>query len=153
MYYMLLVTHSWVRWILLITLIVSVTRAFYGWKAGVRYSREDNFLRIGTVSLAHLQLLLGLWLYWVSPTVQYFLQNFRAAVHERDPRFFGMEHITMMTIAVVLLTVGSIKSRRAMDDANKFRKMAVWGTIVLLIIFFSIPWEFSPFTSRPYFRI
>jgi hypothetical protein len=101
----------------------------------------------------HIQLTLGVWLYFVSPVVDYFLNNFGAAVHMREIRFFGMEHITMMIVAVVLLTIGSVKVKRAKEDQKKFKRMLIWYSIVLLIIFLSIPWSFSPFTSRPLYRI
>jgi multisubunit Na+/H+ antiporter MnhB subunit len=84
--------------------------------------------------------------------VNYFLENFSEAVHMREIRFFGMEHITMMTISIILLTIGSIKVKKKSTDQEKFKTMLIWYSIVLAIIFLSIPWKFSPFTARPYFR-
>jgi hypothetical protein len=84
--------------------------------------------------------------------VRYFLQNFSTAVHERDARFFGMEHITMMFVAVAVISAGSVKANKNKTASGKFRTMAIWFSVGLLIIFLSIPWEFSPFTRRPYFR-
>jgi hypothetical protein len=96
--------------------------------------------------------LIGLWLYLISPLVGYFLDNFKSAVHERDLRFFGMEHITMMLVAVVVVSIGSSTAKRKQTDEGKFKTMTIWYTAGLIIIFLSIPWNFSPFTSRPYFR-
>jgi hypothetical protein len=73
-------------------------------------------------------------------------------MHERVIRFFGMEHITMMLIAIILITIGSAKAKRKTTDADKFKTMAIWFTISLMIILSSIPWSFSPLTSRPLFR-
>lgn len=112
----------------------------------------DNTARIVAASSAHLQLVIGLTLYVISPVVRYFLTYFKEAVHQREIRFFGMEHVTMMLLAIVLLTIGSAKTKRKTTDRQKFKTMAIWFTIALLIIFLSIPWHFSPFTSRPYFR-
>jgi hypothetical protein len=50
--------------------------------------------------MAHIQFLLGVTLYFISPIVNYFLHNFSSAMHERAIRFFGMEHITMMLIGI-----------------------------------------------------
>jgi hypothetical protein len=55
-------------------------------------------------------------LYAVSPIVSYFWNNFGKAVHERQIRFFGMEHITVMISAVVILTIGSSKVKKQKDD-------------------------------------
>jgi hypothetical protein len=63
-----------------------------------------------------------------------------------------MEHSLMMITATVIITIGSVKAKRRHTDHQKFRAMAIWYTIGLLIILTSVPWAFSPFTSRPYFR-
>jgi hypothetical protein len=99
------------------------------------------------------QFLIGLALYAFSPMVRYFLFNFGTAVHQRDARFFGMEHITMMFIAVAVISTGSIKAIKKETESEKFRTIAIWFSVGLLIIFLSIPWEFSPFSRRPYFRM
>ena len=63
-----------------------------------------------------------------------------------------MEHVTMMVIAVAVITIGSMSAKRKETDKEKFKTIAIWYTIGLVIIFLSIPWAFSPFTSRPYLR-
>lgn len=152
MYQSLLILHSLVRWLVLISLLFAIIRAYSGWFGNKRFLKMDNTARIVAASSAHLQLVIGLTLYVISPVVRYFLTYFKEAVHQREIRFFGMEHVTMMLLAIVLLTIGSAKTKRKTTDRQKFKTMAIWFTIALLIIFLSIPWHFSPFTSRPYFR-
>lgn len=152
MYSVLLSIHSLMRWLVLISLVFAVYRSYSGWRANKSFSSFDNRIRHITATIVHIQLMLGLWLYFVSPVVDYFLKNFKEAVHMREIRFFGMEHITMMVVAVTLLTIGSVKAKRADTDQKKFKTMFVWYSISLLIIFLSIPWSFSPFTSRPLYR-
>ena len=77
---------------------------------------------------------------------------FKEAVHERQLRFFGMEHITMMLIAITVITVGSIRAKRKSTDHDKFKTMALWFSVGLLLILMSIPWGFPPLVDRPYFR-
>jgi len=152
MYAVLLALHSLVRWLVLISLLFAIYRAWHGWVTGRKFSRFDNVVRTVTASAAHTQLVLGIWLYIISPVVSVFLQHFKQMVHERQIRFFGMEHSTMMIIAIVVLTIGSAKAKRKTSDKEKFKTMAIWFTIALLIILFSIPWAFSPLVSRPWFR-
>ena len=152
MYSVLLTLHSLVRWLVLISLLVAIFRAYHGWLANKPFTRFDNTLRIATVIIAHSQLVLGISLYCISPVVRYFLNYFKVAVHERQIRFFGMEHITMMLIAIVLITIGSAKAKRRVTDKQRFKTLAIWLTIALVLILASIPWQFSPLTSRPYFR-
>lgn len=152
MYSTLLSLHSLTRWLVLASLLFAIFRAYRGWRSRKQFSRFDNSVRHWTATIAHIQLVLGLWLYFISPVTDYFLHNFKDAVHQRDIRFFGMEHITMMLIAIVVITIGSAKTKRRQTDIEKFRTMAIWFSIGLFIILISIPWSFSPFTSRPDFR-
>ena len=152
MYYNLLATHSLVRWLVLISLVIALFRAYKGWLSRSHFSKLDNTIRHTTATIAHIQLLLGLWLYSISPLIDYFLSNFKEAVHQREFRFFGMEHSSMMFVAIVLITIGSAKAKRQPTDNEKFKTMAIWYTIGLVVILSSIPWAFSPLTSRPYLR-
>lgn len=152
MYYTVLVFHSAVRWLLLISLLFAIFRAYRGWLMNQPFTKFDNTMRHVTATIAHIQLLLGLCLYGVSPIVQYFFDHFKEAIHERQIRFFGMEHISVMFVSIILITVGSIKTKRQTTDKAAFKTMAIWYTIALLLILSSIPWQFSPLVSRPYFR-
>ncbi|TSJ43376.1 hypothetical protein FO440_04050 [Mucilaginibacter corticis] len=152
MYATLLALHSLTRWLVLTSLLFAIFWAYRGWLLNKPYLRFDDGLRHITATIAHIQLTLGLSLYFISPIVSYFLHNFSTAVHERAIRFFGMEHITMMLIAITLITIGSAKAKRKSIDKEKFKTMAIWFTIALLIILSSIPWSFSPLISRPNFR-
>jgi len=152
MYPFLLALHSLVRWLVLFSLFYALFRAYRGWLGHRTFTHFDNTVRHTTATIAHIQLMLGLALYFISPIVDYFLQHFKDALHERQIRFFGMEHSTMMLIGIVLISVGSAKAKRKADDRDKFKTMAIWYTIGLLVILSSIPWAFSPLISRPYFR-
>ena len=152
MYSVLLAIHSLIRWLVLISLLYSIIIAYRGWLSGKPFANADNVTRIITTTIAHIQLVIGVWLYFISPVVHYFWDNFGKAVHERQIRFFGMEHVTMMIIAITVLTIGSAKSKQKTADHKKFKTIAIWFTIALLIIFSSIPWSFSPLISRPNFR-
>jgi hypothetical protein len=152
MYSVLLTIHSLVRWLVLISLLIAIFRAYKGWRGNKHFTKFDNAIRVATVTTSHIQLVLGISLYCISPVVRHFLRYFKTAVHERQVRFFGMEHITMMVIAIVLITIGSAKVKRQITDQQRFKIMAIWFTIALVLIFSSVPWQFSPLTSRPYFR-
>ncbi|RZA02618.1 MAG: hypothetical protein EOP47_06165 [Sphingobacteriaceae bacterium] len=153
MYVTLLALHSLTRWLVLVSLLYAIINSYRGWLANKPWLKSDDIIRHTTATIAHIQLLLGIGLYFVSPIVNYFLHNFSTAVHERVIRFFGMEHITMMLVGITVITIGSIKAKRQTTDREKFKTMAIWFTIALLIILSSIPWSFSPLISRPNFRL
>lgn len=152
MYPTVLSFHSLVRWLVLISLLYAVYRAYSGWFGKKTFSRLDNAVRHWTATIAHIQLGAGILLYFSSPVIAYFLHNYSEAAHQREIRFFGMEHSLMMLVAITLVTIGSAKAKRKQTDREKFKTMAIWFSIALLIILISIPWPFSPMASRPFFR-
>src|SRR5690606_2604569 len=106
-----------------------------------------NAVRFWTTTIVQVQFVIGLWLYSLSPIVRYFFNHLEEGIHIRDVRFFGLEHIVMMLVAVTLITTGSVIAKRARTDSDKFRAMAIWFSIGFVVIFISIPWAFSPFTG------
>ncbi|MCC7025876.1 MAG: cytochrome b [Saprospiraceae bacterium] len=152
MYTTVLALHSIFRWLVLISLVIAIFQAYKGWILKKPFLSKDNAIRHWTATIAHVQLMIGLWLYFVSPQMDYFMKNFKEAVHQKDIRFFGMEHSIMMVVAIVLITIGSVIAKRKSTDQDKFKTIAIWFTIGLIIILISIPWSFSPFVSRPNFR-
>lgn len=153
MYPILLSIHSLVRWLVLLSLIYAIYRACRGWLKNKEFTPFDNTVRHTTATIAHIQMTIGVILYIISPVVGYFLHNFKEAIHERQFRFFGMEHSIMMLTGVILISVGSASSKRKTNDRSKFKTMAIFYIIALLIILSSIPWAFSPLVSRPHFRL
>jgi len=152
MYTFLLALHSLIRWFVLASLLLGVYRGWRGRKGKQYFTLFDNRVRIVAAMFAHIQLVLGIALYCISPIVRYFWQHTGDALQIRGIRFFGIEHITMMLVAIVFITIGSIKAKRQTTDEAKFKAMAIWFTIALVVILTSVPWSFSPLTSRPNFR-
>lgn len=152
MYQTLIVFHSIVRWFVLISLVYSIYRAYRGYTKNLSFSKSDNSIRHWTATIAHMQLIIGITLYTQSPVITYFWHNFNEALHNPDVVFFGLYHFLLMLAAIVIITIGSALTKRKATDQEKFKTMLVWYFIALVIICLAIPWPFSPFTSRPYFR-
>ena len=93
MYSILLATHSLLRWLVLTSLLYSIFIAYRGWLLKKPFTKVDDLVRSVTTTIVHIQLVIGVWLYCISPVVHYFLHNFSEGVRNRQIRFFGMEHI------------------------------------------------------------
>ena len=144
--------HNFVRWLVLASLVYAIYRACKGYYSGTIFTKTDNAIRHWTATVAHIQLVIGMVLYFKSPSVKYFWANFRIAVKNFDVTFFALIHISLMLIAIVWITIGSALAKRRQPDKEKFRTMLVWFSIALAMIFIAIPWPFSPLANRPYFR-
>lgn len=152
LYSLILVVHSWFRWIVVMSLLYSLYRAYTGWLGKRVFTNFDNTIRHSVATIAHIQLLFGLVLYGISPIISFFLAHFRDAVHIGEIRFFGIVHSITMLFAVSIITIGSMIAKRQSVDKSKFRTIAIWYTIAFFLIVAGIPWEFSPLISRPHFR-
>lgn len=139
----LLHTHSLLRYILLALILIAIFKSFSGWFGKKQYLPGDKKVALFTLITAHLQLVLGLVLYFISPMVQTGLSDMGFAMKDPSLRFWAVEHISMMIIAIILITVGYSTAKRGKDDEAKHKKIAIFYTLALIVIFIAIPWPWS----------
>jgi uncharacterized oligopeptide transporter (OPT) family protein len=129
-------SHSGLRYVVLGLMLAAIVNAIMKKKSGA-YSNGDRKLNLFAMISVHVQLLIGLVLYAISDKV-----NFSEMFSSSANRFFGIEHIFGMLLAVVLVTIAHAKSKK-MDDANKKHRIIMLGYLfALIIIFATIPWPF-----------
>lgn len=131
-------THSGLRWLFLLIIIFAIVNAIRKWKSGEKFEAKDKLLSILTIALTHTMGILGIVLLFISPKIQ-FTEGF---MKNDQIRFYLTQHTFGMVIAIILITIGYSKAKKAVKDKAKFRKTAVWFTISLLIVLISIPWPF-----------
>jgi len=150
MYSTLVIAHSVFRWAVLVSLLYSIIISWRGYVSKSSFSKSNNSLRHWTATIAHIQLMLGIVLYTQSPVVKIYFSDYPGK--EGEPFFFSITHIILMLIAVVIITIGSAKAKRAADDVTKFKTQLIYFCIAIIVIFIAIPWPFSPLASRPLIR-
>ena len=133
--------HSLLRWLLLAVLIYVVIASIIGWKQNKTYTKGHGKLVFYTVLIAHLQLIIGLVLYFQAGW-HHKLANMGQTMSEAISRFFAVEHLLGMLIAIVLLTIGSARSKKVTEDTGKYKVVALLFGVALLLILLSIPWPF-----------
>jgi len=152
MYSVVLVLHSFFRWMVLVSLIYAIYRSWKGYKSKSHFSGMDNKVRHWTATIAHIQLVLGILVYIKSPIIKYYYSDFKNLVTDWNLTFFGLFHFFLMISSIVIITIGSAKAKRKEKDDQKFKTMLIMFSIALIIIFIAIPWPFSPLANRPYLR-
>ncbi|WP_375446432.1 hypothetical protein [uncultured Fibrella sp.] len=151
-YPVILLIHSALRWLVLGSLVAVLASTYSGLLRLRPYSPVDQLLRVVATSIAHTQLLIGIYLYTISPLIRYYWPNRATSGDSPELSFFALIHSSMMLTAVILMTVGSSKAKRQTDAKQQFTTTAVYFTIGLLLILLAIPWPFSPLAARPWFR-
>lgn len=147
-----LLIHTILRWLVLGSLLAALGSSFRGWLQNRPYRPIDQTLRIVATSIAHTQLLVGIYLYVISPVVNYYWRFRPGFTGSLEFPFFGFIHIGLMLTAVVIMTIGSSKAKRQTEAGQKFKTTAIYFTISLIIILLAIPWPFSPLAARPWLR-
>lgn len=131
-------SHSGWRWVVLILLLVAIFKAFSGWKSKRDFTAGDKKIAMFAMIAFHIQWTFGLILYFMSDLVVFNSTTMSNPVY----RFFSVEHIFGMTLAMALLTIGYSKSKKLVESTAKFKKIFWFYFISLLIILASIPWPF-----------
>ena len=129
MYTFLLHSHSGLRYLILLVALVVVFKSAIGWLINTPYTKFDKIIAPAYVGMMHLQLLIGLLLYFVySPFVTY-------NMGEKVSRYWSVEHIALMVLAVVAAQLGRSISKKASDSQVKFRFQTIFfGLSILLVL-------------------
>lgn len=151
MYTIALILHSWIRWFALVTVFGVVLAAIRGKVEGGQ-SVADRWGVFAIMAL-DLQMLLGLLLYLVvSPNMAEIRAHFGEAMRNPQLRFWAVEHLTAMIVAVAIAHVGRVLARKAKTPASKRRRLLVCFGIALLAMLLGTPWPGMP-AGRPLFRL
>jgi uncharacterized membrane protein len=134
MYSGLLHSHSYLRYAVLILLIVVIAVSLMGWLGKKPYTNTNNKLSLFLLIATHLQFLLGLFLYFVSPFVQFNSTTMK----DTTSRYWAVEHASMMIIAVVLITVARSTAKKMTSDESKHKRLFIFNSIALIIILTAI---------------
>jgi len=142
----LVALHSLNRFVLLILLVVVIGKSLMGWLNKSPFEKSDDKLSLFLFISTHTQLLLGLILYFFGSAVIFSGASMKEAV----ARYWLVEHSTGMLIAIVLISLGRILSKKLTDTTAKHKRMFVYNIAALLIIvviiglshrsFFSVSW-------------
>lgn len=138
---MLLALHNTLRWLVLLFAIVAFVRALKGVNGGVDYATGARRALSIFVMSVHLQFLLGVLLYVVSPLARRAMANMGATMQDPGLRYFVVEHPTLMLLAVIAATVTGVLARRGPDDTVQHRRAAIGIALSLGLILAGIPWQ------------
>ncbi len=142
MYTGFLHAHSGLRWLVLILIVVSIALAFVGWIKKREWTKTDQTSSLFLMIFMDIQFLVGIVLYlFLSPMTKAAFNDFGAAMGNSALRFYAVEHILMMVIALALVHIGRAKTKKDIAPWKKHRAAAIFYTISLLLILAAIPWD------------
>jgi hypothetical protein len=119
--------HSGWRYLVIILLLVAFINALMGYLGKKPYTEGNRLLNVFALISAHIQLVLGLVLYFMH---DWYKGDMSVAVQ----RYWKMEHIAMMIVAIILITVGNARSKKVDSALMKHRTIFIFFGLALLII-------------------
>ncbi len=141
MYPIVLNIHSILAYVVFLLLMVSIIRWIVKINQNATYSDSDKKWSKIVVMVVHTQFLIGLVLYlFLSPITQEAFSNVGEAMRNSALRFMLLEHITANLLAVVAITMGSVKAKKVAGDKIKFKKLAFLFSIGFILLLSRVPW-------------
>ena len=142
MYSLLKNLHSYLAYLVLLVLILAILNAFIGKVKGKDFESKDLRLSLYGLILSHIQLLIGLILYFVSPWFnQWSNLGVGGVMKAAQARLYLVEHPFTNIIAIILITIGWSLHKRQSDPGKKFLRIALFYGFGLLLLLSRIPWE------------
>jgi len=141
MYSVLIVAHSWLRWIVLLVGLVAVFRALAGRSSHRAWGPGDSGPgRLYTIAF-DVQVLAGILLYvWASPITMIAREHMAEAMGNHVTRFWLVEHPLGMIVALALAHIGRSRVRKAQSDRSRFSRAALFYGLSVLIAILATPW-------------
>ncbi len=134
--------HSYMAYAVLIVLFLAVANAITGWAGNRVFNLQKDFrLSLFTLILSHLQLLLGLALFFVSANGLKAIQTLGMSGLNASARLLAVEHPFINIVAIILITIGWSRHKKFMDGKKKFKSIAIFYGLGLILILSRIPWD------------
>ena len=142
MYEIIQLVHSYLAYIVLALLILAVFNAFSGWLGKKVFTmHKDLRLSLFALILSHIQLLVGLILYFVSPSGLNAIQSLGMGGLNAQARLLALEHPVINIIAIALITIGWSRHKKFVEGDKKFKSIAIFYGLGLVFLLSRIPWS------------
>lgn len=140
MYSVLLATHNIVRWLVLAAGVWAVFRVWRGWLSRAVWTEADAGAVKLFVNSLTLQFIVGFVLYGVSPLIRNALADMGATMKNAPVRYFVVEHVVVMLLAIALGHIGAARIRKAASDSARFQAATIFMGFALALVAGFVPW-------------
>jgi hypothetical protein len=123
--------------------LIATLNALAGFFGNKEYQPRDFRLSLFALIVTHIQFLIGLLLFFVSPSGMKSISDngMGAIMKDSNLRLYAVEHPMVMILTVVFITIGYSKHKKKLVSKPKFKVLAIFYTIALIFILSRIPWQ------------
>tara|TARA_R110002012_G_scaffold312248_1_gene522525 strand:+ start:75827 stop:76267 length:441 start_codon:yes stop_codon:yes gene_type:complete len=142
MYNTVKILHSYWAYLVFLILILATFNAIIKVVGGKEYSAKDFRISLFTLIVSHIQLLIGIVLFFAADYLSIISESGMGSVMKNSAlRSNIVEHPLTMIIAVVLITIGYSKHKKKLTSNGKLKMIAIFYTLALLLVIAKIPWS------------
>jgi hypothetical protein len=141
MYNTILKLHSYWAYLVLLVLIISAVNAIIKTAGDKEFENNDFRKFLFTLIVSHIQLLIGIVLYFVSPRLQLWGELGGKVMSNSIARLYLVEHPFINIIAIALITIGYSKHKKKLTSKGKLKTIAIFYSIALVLFLSRIPWS------------
>ena len=142
MYETVNILHSYWAYLVLLILVLATLNALAKFFGNKEYHDKDLRISLFTFIVSHIQLLLGIVFFFVSDYLSIISETGMGEVMKNaDLRNKIIEHPITMLIAIILITIGFSKHKKKETSKAKFKTLAIFYTLALILILAKIPWN------------
>jgi len=133
--------HSYWAYLAVLILLIAVVNAIIGLTQNKEFKDKDLRISLFTLIVMHIQLLIGLGWYFMSPWYKTLKEiGVGATMKDSALRLQAVEHPLMMILAIVFITIGWSKHKKKASDKDKFKTIALFYGLGLVFVLSRIPW-------------
>ena len=136
--------HSYWAYLVLIILLIAVINAIIGLTGKKEYDAKAFRISLFGLIVSHIQLLIGIILYFVSPMFDLWNELGGKVMSDSTSRLYLVEHPLINIIAVALITIGYSKHKNKSTSTSKFKAITIFYLIGLILFLSRIPWDVWP---------
>lgn len=134
--------HSWWAYLVVLVLVITTINSLVGFFSKKEYGANDFRISLFTLIVSHIQLLIGIVIYFVAPYFKAFSEvGMGGVMKDSTLRLYLVEHPLIMIIAVTLITIGYSKHKKKLTSHPKFKTLAIFYTLALIFVLSRIPWN------------
>ncbi|APU67969.1 MAG: hypothetical protein ABGW91_04695 [Christiangramia sp.] len=142
MYEVVQFIHSYWAYLVLFMLLIASFNAIIGFVTNKEYGSTNFQIALFTLIVSHIQLLIGIVLYFSAPYFKMWAEEGMGGVmSDSTLRLYNVEHPLMMIIAIALITIGYSKHKKKLTSKPKFKTLAIFYTLALIVVLSRIPWS------------
>ena len=145
MYDVVKILHSYWAYLVLLILLLATLNAIIKFAGKKEFHAKDFRISLFTLIVSHIQLLIGLILYFVSPRIQLWSESGMGEIMKDSVnRLYLVEHPLTNIIGVALITIGYSKHKKKLTSTAKFKMLAIFFALALILYLSRIPWDVWP---------